>query len=165
MDYRIQWATSRDLSSIYEIEKESFEYNWSFEQLCSTIKINNVIALVLNNENDCSIGYIIYQLNANSLTILNLAVGKDYRRQGCGKLLIDKMISKLLPGKREALIATIRESNLPAQLFFKKMGFYATAILNKPFDENDEDAYLMKYKLNNNNRIKSMLNPHYSEKQ
>jgi len=35
---------------------------------------------------------------------------------------------------------------MPAQLFFREMGFRAITVLRGFYDENEEDAYVMEYK-------------------
>jgi ribosomal-protein-alanine N-acetyltransferase len=39
----------------------------------------------------------------------------------------------------------VRETNLPAQLFFKKVGFRATTVLRSYYEDSPEDAYVMQY--------------------
>ena len=41
----------------------------------------------------------------------------------------------------------MRETNLPAQLFFRAIGFRAKAILHDHYPDTAEDAYLMTYEL------------------
>ncbi|HEV3083032.1 MAG TPA: ribosomal-protein-alanine N-acetyltransferase RimI, partial [Gemmataceae bacterium] len=39
----------------------------------------------------------------------------------------------------------VRESNLPAQLFFKSQGFKAVRVLRRYYEDSGEDAYLLQY--------------------
>ena len=47
----------------------------------------------------------------------------------------------------------VRESNLAAQLFFKKMGFKAVLVLRSHYDDTDEDAYVMRFTLQDEEAI------------
>ena len=58
-----------------------------------------------------------------------------------------KLIGKLAPQKRIKVVAELRESNLFAQLFLKAIGFKAVEVLRSYFEDTDEDAYVMEYKL------------------
>jgi ribosomal-protein-alanine N-acetyltransferase len=40
----------------------------------------------------------------------------------------------------------IRETNLPAQLFFRDIGFRAISLLRDFYEDTTEDAYLMQYR-------------------
>jgi ribosomal-protein-alanine N-acetyltransferase len=39
----------------------------------------------------------------------------------------------------------VRETNLPAQLFFRSLGFRAISVLKDFYQDTTEDAYLMHY--------------------
>jgi ribosomal-protein-alanine N-acetyltransferase len=41
----------------------------------------------------------------------------------------------------------VRETNLPAQLFFRAAGFRAVTVLRDFYRDSDEDAYLMQFGL------------------
>ena len=40
----------------------------------------------------------------------------------------------------------VRETNLPAQLFFRQLGFRAVSVLRDFYEDTTEDAYLMQYR-------------------
>ena len=40
----------------------------------------------------------------------------------------------------------VRETNLPAQLFFRAHGFRAVSVLRDFYEDTAEDAYLMQYR-------------------
>jgi ribosomal-protein-alanine N-acetyltransferase len=44
-------------------------------------------------------------------------------------------------------VLEVRETNLPAQLFFRSLGFRATSVLKDFYRDSTEDAYLMQYVL------------------
>ena len=96
---------------------------------------------------DRVVGFMIYELHKTRLHILNFAVGEDVRRQGVGVQMIDKLVSKLSNQRRTRITLEVRETNLPAQLFFKDSGFRATTVLRAYYDDSPEDAYLMQYRL------------------
>ena len=84
-------------------------------------------------------------LNKVVIEIVNLVVHKEYRRSGVGSLLLDKVISRK---NCKNLLASVRESNLSAQLFFKKKGFVLIGTKQGYFKTRykdvleTEDAYL-----------------------
>ena len=59
--------------------------------------------------------------------------------------MMDKLIGKLTPDRRGRIVLEVRETNLPAQLFFRSLGFRATSVLKDFYEDSTEDAYLMQY--------------------
>jgi len=90
---------------------------------------------------------MIYELHKQKLRIINFAVDPEHRREGIGSAIISRLVEKLSQQRRKEIVLEIRESNLPAQLFFKEQGFRATRVLRNHYDETTEDAYIMQYKL------------------
>ncbi|MCA9208120.1 MAG: GNAT family N-acetyltransferase, partial [Planctomycetales bacterium] len=89
------------------------------------------------------VGFMIYELHKTRLHILNFAVNPAFRRRGVGEAMVGKLISKLSPQRRNHIRLEVRETNLPAQLFFKNSGFVATSVLKDFYDDTTEDAYVM----------------------
>ena len=58
-----------------------------------------------------------------------------------------KLISKLSSDRRTRITLEVRETNLPAQLFFRHEGFKALKVLRAFYEDSGEDAYLLQYRL------------------
>jgi [ribosomal protein S18]-alanine N-acetyltransferase len=89
---------------------------------------------------------MIYELHKTRLHLLNLAVSKDYRRRGVGAQMLAKLTAKLSTQRRTRILLEVRETNLPAQVFFRTQGFRAVSVLRDFYDDTTEDAYLMQYR-------------------
>jgi ribosomal-protein-alanine N-acetyltransferase len=59
--------------------------------------------------------------------------------------MMEKLIGKLTPERRSRVVLEVRETNLPAQLFFRSLGFRAISVLKDFYQDTTEDAYLMHY--------------------
>lgn len=94
------------------------------------------------------LGFMIYELHKSRLHILNFAVANEARKQGVGSQMVLRLVDKLSQQRRNEILLEVRESNLDAQLFFKKQGFKAVCVLRRHFDDTEEDAYIMQFKLN-----------------
>ncbi len=57
-----------------------------------------------------------------------------------------KLVSKLSHQRRTRILLEVRETNLAAQLFFRKAGFRAVSVLRSFYDDTPEDAYVMQYR-------------------
>ena len=93
------------------------------------------------------VGFMIYELHKSKLHILNFAVSPMFRRLGVGGQMIAKLVSKLSSHRRTKITLEVRETNLPAQLFFRAQGFKAMRVLRAYFEDSGEDAFLMQYRL------------------
>ena len=54
---------------------------------------------------------------------------------------------KLSSHRRTRITLEVRETNLPAQLFFRTQGFRAVRVLRSYYEDSGEDAFLMQYRL------------------
>ena len=79
------------------------------------------------------------------ISLINFAVSEYYRHEGVGRQMIEKLQSKLSCRRRAQITLHVRESNLPAQLFFKASGFRAIKVVRDYYGYNGEDAYVMVY--------------------
>ncbi len=143
---QIRWLIRRDMAEVLEIEQESFEFAWTEEDFLCCLRQRNCIGMVAEQDHRI-VGFMIYELHKSSLRIMNFAVAKDVRRSGIGNRMVNRLIDKLSQQRRKEIILEIRETNLEAQLFFKKSDFRAIKVLRSHYDDTTEDAYMMIYKL------------------
>lgn len=136
----IRWMIRRDMKEILKIEQEVFEFPWFEEDFIKCLRQRNAIGMVAES-GERIVGYMIYELFKTKLKIINFAVDSDFHFRGIGRQMAEKLIDKLSSERRVRISTTIRETNLPAQLFFKKMDFKCIRIDKKHYDDNDEDAY------------------------
>ncbi|MCA9218598.1 MAG: ribosomal protein S18-alanine N-acetyltransferase [Planctomycetales bacterium] len=138
----IRWMIRRDMPEILEIERASFEFPWTETDFVRSLRQRNCIGMVAEC-NERIVGFMIYELHKTRLHILNFAVHPDHRRCGIGSKMTGKLVSKLSNQKRTRILLEVRETNLMAQLFFRKVGFRAISVLRDFYDDSVEDAYLM----------------------
>lgn len=141
----VWWMIRRSMPDVCEIEQLCFEFPWSEEEFVRTLKQRNCIGMVAERD-DKIVGFMIYELHKNRLHILNFAVLPRLQRTGVGRAMIEKLRSKLSDKGRNRIMVEVRESNLDAQLFFKRMGFRAISVLRDYYDNSTEDAYLFQYR-------------------
>lgn len=159
IDVQIRWMIRRDMPEVLNIEQGSFEFPWSEEDFIRCLRQRNCIGMVAEHDNRV-VGCMIYELHKNQLHILNFAVRPDYRRRNVGRKMGEKLIGKLSQQRRNRIVLEVRETNLAAQMFFRRIGFRAMSVLRDYYDDTTEDAYVMHYTVANetgafapNNRI------------
>lgn len=136
-----------DLPAVTQIEREAFEFPWDAEDFLEVLRTRNTIGMVAELPKGVIAGYMIYELHRDSMEIINLAIRSDMQRDGFGILFVQKMKWKAEQASRKSVTAVIRETNLPAQLFFKSMGFRATGVLRNYYEDTAEDAIAFVYEL------------------
>ncbi len=141
----IRWMIRRDMAEVLEIEQESFEFPWCEDDFIRCLRQRNCIGMVAELGERVA-GFMIYELHKTRLHVLNFAVGRDFRRRGLGKQMLTKLVGKLSFQRRTRVLLEVRETNLPAQLFFRSQGFRAVSVLRDFYDDTTEDAYLMQYR-------------------
>jgi len=141
----IRWMIRRDMSDVLDIENRSFEFPWSEEDFIRCLRQRNCIGMVAEHDEQV-VGFMIYELHKTRLHILNFSVHEDFRRCGVGHAMVSKLISKLSHQRRNRILLEVRETNLGAQLFFRRAGFSAVSVLRDFYDDTTEDAYLMQFR-------------------
>ncbi len=142
----IRWMIRRDLPEVFAIEAASFEHAWTEENFLHCLRQRNIIGMVAE-KGDKVLGFMIYELHKNKLHILNFAVHPHHRRRSVGSQMVAKLISKLATGRRTSVTLEVRETNLAAQLFFRRQMFLATQVEHGYYDDSGEDAYKFEYEL------------------
>lgn len=140
----VRWMIRRDMPDVLAIEREAFEFPWSEEDFTRSLRQRTCIGMVAEYA-DSVVAFMIYELHRSKLHVLNFAVLRSHRRLGIGTRMMDKLVGKLTPERRGRIVLEVRETNLPAQLFFRSLGFRATSVLKDFYQDSTEDAYLMQF--------------------
>ncbi|MCA9234992.1 MAG: ribosomal protein S18-alanine N-acetyltransferase [Planctomycetales bacterium] len=141
----IRWMIRRDMEEVLSIEQHSFEFPWFEEDFIRCLRQRNCIGMVAEH-GERVVGFMIYELHKTRLHILNFAVAPEFRCRAVGRQMVDKLVSKLSSQRRTRITLEVRETNLPAQLFFKQLGFRATMVLRSFYEDSPEDAYMMQFR-------------------
>ena len=141
----IRWMIRRDMPSVLAIEGQSFEFPWTEDEFIRCLRQRDCIGMEAERNEEVA-GFMIYELHKTRIHILSFAVHSDFRRQTVGTAMVDKLVSKLAYQRRNRIVLEVRETNLPAQLFFRQLGFRATGVLKSFYEDTPEDAFLMQYR-------------------
>jgi streptothricin acetyltransferase len=100
-----------------------------------------LVAFAINEVNDWN----------RSLRIWEFQVMQDYRGQGIGRALMERVISKAVESKFRIIVLETQNTNVPAIRFYRKMGFTLEALDLSLYTNEDvesgEVAFFMKRKL------------------
>jgi len=141
---QLRWMIRRDMPEVLDVEQEAFEFPWSDEDFTRCLRQRNCIGMVAE-VGDSVVAFMIYELHRTRLHVLNFAVRRSHRRLGIGSQMMEKLFAKLSVERRDRILLEVRERNLPAQLFFRSLGYRAITVLKDFYEDTTEDAYLMQY--------------------
>ena len=142
----VRWMVRRDFPAVLAIEQASFEFPWQEDDFIQCLRQRNCIGMVAEYEGRV-VGYMIYEVPKNRIHLLNIATAPDFRRRGVARQMVQKLIGKLASQRRSRIVLKARETNLPALIFFRSLGFRAVAVLKNFYEATNEDAYAMQYRL------------------
>lgn len=143
---QIRWLINGDMPDVQMIECQGFLNPWTQNDFLSALRERNIIGMVAKHGHKI-VGFMVYELQKKELRLLNFAVDPKHQRKQVGTQMIARLADKLSEQRRKKIVAEIRESNLPAQLFFSAVNFRATTVIHGWFEDTNEDAYLMEFEI------------------
>ena len=136
--------TEADLDEVLAIESDSFPRPWTRDNFLDELKSPHSFPLVAFDSDNGLMGYICPMLVIDEGHILDIAVRKDCRGYGVGRLLVERVLADCQADGAEFVSLEVRFSNLPAIALYLGMGFIETG-RRKGYYENGEDAIMMEY--------------------
>lgn len=124
---------------IAEIEKESFAHPWSEQSVISSMNAGHIFFGFVSGDTLC--GYIGVNRVAGQAYIDNVAVRREYRRQGIAKALIKAVIEEC--ENDDFVTLEVRVSNQAAISLYRLFGFKEQGKRRGFYTEPTEDALIM----------------------
>ncbi|XUX01333.1 MAG: ribosomal protein S18-alanine N-acetyltransferase [Dehalogenimonas sp.] len=89
------------------------------------------------------VGFAGFWMMAGEAHIISLAVKKDFRRRGFGKLLLIELVRAAVKIEAEIVTLEVRVSNYEAQRLYLQYGFVGKGVRRAYYTDNREDALIM----------------------
>lgn len=124
-----------------KVEEECFNSGFAAKTFEKELENKIAIYFVALCENKV-LGYAGLWNICGTADIIDVAVGKDFRRQGIAEALLKKLFEECGKLEIKDINLEVRKSNEPAIALYKKLGFCENG-LRKRYYENKEDAILM----------------------
>jgi ribosomal-protein-alanine N-acetyltransferase len=145
----VRRMSASDISAALSILEESPEASmWSNQSLLESV--SNGIALAVELEGSIA-GILIGRVAADEFEILNLAVGKAWRRRGIATKLIETALAHArTAGARQAYL-DVRASNQGGIALYGRLGFRVCGRRPNYYRNPPEDAVLLVLHINERN--------------
>lgn len=140
MKQKIREMKKEDIPSIMILEKKLFSTAWEEEMFIEEIEKQYAYVLEIKNK---IIGYVCGWKLLDEFNITNIAIAKEFQRNGFGKTLVQFIMSKLLDEKCFKFFLEVRESNHAAIKLYEKMGFNVIGSRKKYYHSPEEDAMVL----------------------
>lgn len=121
---RLRPARVGDLLDIYRIERDCFEQPWPFEAFQRHLDAPAFLVADVGGE---IVGHVVGDVSPGFPGpvghIKDLGVHPDHRRQGIGRLLLDRALARLQDAGAVRTTLEVRASNAPAIALYRSTGF------------------------------------------
>lgn len=148
----IQKANKTDLSieimsychvqEVRDIESQCFSDSWSERSIIESLKNPNSHFIIALNYNKV-VGYAGMYKIIDEGYMYNIAVKKQFRSMGIGKMLIKSLCRYSIKNELKFISLEVRISNKQAILLYEKLGFIALGRRENFYRNPKEDALIM----------------------
>jgi [ribosomal protein S18]-alanine N-acetyltransferase len=138
----------KDIPRVYEIDTLSSGLPWTERSYRFEIAQNAssrlwVAEIKDENLEPLVVGFLVLWIIIDEAHIANIAVHPDFRRQKIAwKILTTGLLNAWKQGARISYLE-VRQSNLGAQMLYRKIGFVEVGLRRHYYHDTQEDAVLM----------------------
>lgn len=142
-DLTIRLMFNRDLSKVLEIERRKPGPAWTRNDFRPVFRAPDADGWVAEIDGEV-VGFVVFRHVADEsgrrVVLRNFGVAPYWRRRGVGRAMFRKIEDRLRSAEDRVQV-TVPESNLPAQLFLRGVGYKAVRVLRDHFG--GEDGFFM----------------------
>lgn len=145
MKVNIRNLEEKDLPHVAEIAQQSFTVPWSIKSFKKEL-LNDSSLLKVAEINGKVVGYVVFRRILDEVELLSIAVSPPFRRKGIATRLIKETLNEIKDSVK-ACFLEVRISNEGAIRLYEKLGFLRMGIRKKYYLLPEEDAIIMKLKI------------------
>lgn len=123
--YVLQPLKHTHCATLSALHAQLFAQVWSeedFESLLGQSNVFGFLAVPVGKPN-AGCGFVLARLVAGEAEILTIAVAPNAQRRGIGRDLMEGVLRKLHQERAESLFLEVDETNIAAQVLYKRLGF------------------------------------------
>ena len=139
----ITYLNAENVDAVYEIEKSSFAVPWSYEAFVREATENQAARYTVLLEDGVPVAYAGVWFVLDEGHITNVAVAKEHRGKGYGKMVLKALIQLAADSGMSFMELEVRRSNTVAQNLYHALGFIDVGYRKRYYSDNNEDALVM----------------------
>ena len=132
-----------DVDGVMAVEQDSFLTPWSRSAFEEELAQNRLARYIVAEENGMIVGYAGTWLVINEAHVTNVAVSSQRRREGIGRMLMQKLMELARENGMESMTLEVRVSNAAARHLDEQLGFVEAGIRKNYYSETKEDALIL----------------------
>jgi len=145
----LERAKPADLDALVALERACFSHPWSPRDLEAAIADRDhgcvlVLRAVGAATGPVIVAYCIFQVVLDEMSVLDLAVDAQWRRQGIGRWLLERALSVAARRGASVALLEVRQSNWPALELYRTLGFEVISARRHYYERPQEDAFLLR---------------------
>lgn len=144
------------IDGMVEIEKQCFDSGFARKTFEKELE-NKLAEYVVALDGGCVVGYAGLWNICGTADIMNVGVGRAFRRRGIAAELLRRLIEICRADGAEEINLEVRESNFAARALYAKLGFSECG-LRRGYYDGKEDAVLMKCTVLEENKDENTCN-------
>lgn len=148
--FTIHTIETRDIADIVEIAKECALSPWSVEDYSEEAHREDSTMIRLRTEEGETVAFLVgrrvpssVKENEYSAELYNIGVKMEFRKKGCGTMLLREFLDKCRHGSVRHIWLDVRISNTGAIKFYKKFGFFEYTLRAGLYRDPVEDGIVM----------------------
>jgi ribosomal-protein-alanine N-acetyltransferase len=140
---RFRPMCSSDVASVMQIERGLYPFPWTEGNFRDSLNAGYSCWVCAFGPH--VLGYAVMMLGAGEAHVLNIAIARDWQRQGLGRKLMLHLIELARQYRATEIFLEVRPSNAAARRLYHAMGFNEIAARRNyyPAHGGREDAILM----------------------
>jgi ribosomal-protein-alanine N-acetyltransferase len=143
---RVRTLTRADVPRIMEIENEAFSTPWRDMTFYGLLRRTDTDMIGAECDGRLA-GYAIAWTVIDQAEIGNVAVDRQLRARGVGRILVESIVARLRERGVTECFLEVRESNTVAQSLYDSCGFEVVGRRRGYYKEPVEDALVMRMRL------------------
>lgn len=132
------------LPQVLAVERAANAHPWSEANLRDSLQAGYPGWVLLEGEQ--VIGYAILMIAVGEAQVLNIVVSPERRREGLGRVLMERMIEAAKTAQCELMLLEVRRSNTAAIALYRAYGFAQIGLRRNYYRSDDgvgEDAFVL----------------------
>lgn len=139
----IRLATRDDVPAVFALERRTeAAAHWSEEQYYGIFRDRLQRVFLVSEDGGAVSGFLVARMIGAECELENIAVALEGRRRGVGAGLISELLQRARMAEVTAVFLEVRETNSPARVFYRKLGFSEAGRRKNYYRDPDEDAIL-----------------------
>lgn len=156
MQIKINKMEINDLESIAKKLTSEFDDFWNYNILRQELLNKNSIYYVAKDDKNNILGFAGILIILDESNITNIVTKKDYRNQGIGTLLLEKLISVSIKKQLSSITLEVNENNKNAIKLYEKFKFKKLGLRKKYYNHTD-NAIIMTLSLKKGSEFKTCI--------